>query len=424
MAGRKLTTEEFERLVAGLPASVELAPAGPDTRFLGQLLSIGRRLLNELMSEQRFVAGEVILEEGDPGDSMYLIRSGHIAVVKGDWQAPVVLACLGPGDMVGEMALVDAKPRSASIVAVEEARLFKITRQSFRQLLKAEPDVGVRIMETLSSRLRVSDSERLTERTTGKQLARQLSALQREKLQWVELHRARQETSNLIVQDLRNLLSSIYGAVQMLQVVLPEETLSSSREILGIAVGACEGMQRLVNSLMDVARLEAGEIVLNPTETNLRHLVERAIGNTADSWETPQIIVHALVPGDLPPVIVDAQTVARVLVNLIDNALRYTPPKGTVLISAALESDHVVVSVNDSGPCLPPEERERIFDQVPLGAAASMPPERRGFGLELAFCRLVVEAHGGRIWLEPGDEGQGCRFVFSLPLESPLLPPP
>jgi len=423
VAARKLTAEEFTRLGAALPASLELPPAGPDTRFLGQLLSIGRSLLNELLAEQSYAAGEIVFEEGERGDSMYLIRSGRVAVVKGDWLSPAVLVYQGPGDIVGEMALLDDKPRSASIVAMEDVRLFRITRQDFRRLLKEEPDMGMRIMETLSSRLRESNQARLSETVAGRQLARQVTALQREKIQLAELHRAHQETSDLIVQDLRNLLSSIYGAIQMLHVVLPEEALSSNREILDIATASCDGMQRLIDSLLDVARLEAGEVALNPAEVKLCHLVEGVVSGPTRSWEAWPVLVHALVPCDLPLVVVDADTMSRTLLNLADNAVRYSPAGGVVLIAAAVEGEQVVVRVTDGGPCPPPEERERIFEQFSLVAAGSPPGSRRGFGLELVFCRLVVEAHGGQVWVEPGGGGEGCCFALSLPLESALLPP-
>jgi signal transduction histidine kinase len=117
---------------------------------------------------------------------------------------------------------------------------------------------------------------------------------------------------------------------------------------------------------------------------------------------------------DLPLVIADGEKIERVLANLLDNAFKHTPREGKVTIAARQVGEAVQVSVADTGPGISPEERERIFER--FAQTNGERPRRRGYGLGLAYCRLAVEAHGGRIWMEAGDGGAGSRFVFELPL--------
>jgi signal transduction histidine kinase len=115
----------------------------------------------------------------------------------------------------------------------------------------------------------------------------------------------------------------------------------------------------------------------------------------------------------LPPVIVDAELIGRVLQNLIGNAIKFTPPGGSIRVSAqadAADTRHLVVSVSDSGPGLPAEVQARLFQKFVRGTGPG-----RGSGLGLAFCRLAVEAHGGRIWADSTPD-QGSSFHFTLPV--------
>jgi two-component system clock-associated histidine kinase SasA len=112
-------------------------------------------------------------------------------------------------------------------------------------------------------------------------------------------------------------------------------------------------------------------------------------------------------------VMADPEKLERVLLNLLDNALKFTPDGGTVTISAQQREEDVLVSLTDSGPGIPEHERQHIFERF-----AQLPGEkrtRRGYGLGLAYCRLAIEAHGGRIWIEAGENGKGCCFHFTLP---------
>jgi signal transduction histidine kinase len=266
----------------------------------------------------------------------------------------------------------------------------------------------------LSGRLRDADNVRTSALQGGQQLVKQVSRLESEKEQLLELQRVRKETSDLIVHDLRNPLGIIYGVLNMFEMVLPVEVLHDNRELFDLATTGCERMQRLVDSLLDVAKLETGEMVLNLTSTNLRPLIEEAAHREALASKLRGVVIETAADDNLPPAIMDAEQIDRVLANLIDNALKYSPEQSHLFVDAHAEPGQIVVSVTDQGPGIPAQERERIFER--FAQIAGDKPSRRGFGLGLTFCRLTIEAHGGHIWVEAGPGGVGSRFIFTLPL--------
>ncbi len=410
-----LTSEELERILAVRPATAELFATTPDSYFLDLLTSIDRSLLNRLMSERKYERGEIIFKEGDRGDSMYLIRSGRVVVIKGDLKNPTILGYRGPGEIIGEMALLEGQPRSASIIAVERLRMLKISRESFQELLNSEPAIGMSIMASLSARLRAADTVRDADTQVGKHLVKQVSELRSEKQQLLEIQRLREETSNFIIHDLRNPLGIVNGVIHMLEMVLPEEILEDNQKLLDAAKSASGRMQLLVDSLLDVARLEAGRDEFKLTPMTIQTVIEKAIGRVAPTLELSDITVAVQVDDAIPPtVMADEEKIDRVLTNLIDNAIKYTPDGGKISVTATREDEHVKIGVNDTGPGIPPEERERIFQR--FAQVKGDRPRRRGFGLGLTFCQLAVEGHGGRIWVEEGANGIGSRFMFTLPL--------
>ena len=413
MPGEKLSFVQLSRLIPTQTEAQSQSEAIQDLSLLQLLSSINRTTLSQGMVERWYEAGEIIFEEGERGDALYIIWSGQVAVVKGNLDAPTILGYRGPGEIIGEMALLEKQPRSATNVALETSHLLRIAREHFQTWIAENPSVGMNIMSTLSARLRDADTIRTSALQGGKQLEKQVSLLKNEKEQLLELQRVRQETSDLVVHDLRNPLGIIYGVLNMLEMVLPEAVLQENRELLNLANTACERMRRLVDSLLDVAKLETGEMVLRLAQTDLKPMLEEAANRESLASKTREISFEVTVPEELPQVLIDDEKIDRVLVNLLDNALKYTPNGETISLAAAVESGMVAISITDAGPGIPPAERERIFER--FAQVADGDTARRGFGLGLTFCRLTVEAHGGKIWVESGPEEKGSRFVFTLP---------
>jgi signal transduction histidine kinase len=409
-----LSPQELERLLERQTDSKPDFISPSDMSLVRLLSNIDREQLSRLMTEQHCVPGEILFWEGDSGDAMYLIRSGYVVVLKGDLASPTIIGYRGPGEIIGEMALLEGQPRSATGIVLDEARLLRISREAFQAWLSSSPAVGLSIMATLSARLRSSDDVRTATEQGGRRLVQQVSRLQDEKEQLLELQRVRQETSDLIVHDLRNPLGVIYGSLNMLEMILPEDVYRDNRELLDLATSACERMQRLVDSLLDVAKFETGEMPLALTTANLGPILEENAYRQSITANKRGVMIVTAIPGDLPVFLVDTEKLERVLVNLLDNALKYAPEGSQITVAAEVASDAIVISITDQGPGIPPDQRQRIFERFAQVADAEQ-PRRRGFGLGLTFCKLTIEAHGGTIWVEPGPGDKGSCFAFTLP---------
>lgn len=167
-------------------------------------------------------------------------------------------------------------------------------------------------------------------------------------------------------------------------------------------------LSRLIDDLFELTRLESGEISWSMQQVELALLVDEAIDAMRPAAAAKGVAVHAHVESALAPVAADPERLQRVLFNLIQNAIRHTPADGSVTVFAERFPDRLEVEVADTGPGIPADERERIFEPFQQGAAR--PADDNGAGLGLAISRAIVEAHGGRIWLEPGARGTRVRF--------------
>ncbi|MEE9188915.1 MAG: GAF domain-containing protein [Anaerolineales bacterium] len=239
-------------------------------------------------------------------------------------------------------------------------------------------------------------------------------------LQWLirdiserrELDSLREDLISMIYHDLRSPLSNVVSSLDVFNAMLPEDGDPAFRSLLNIALRSTERIQRLTNSLLDMSRLETGQPVINLYSTSPVLLSVDAVEAVSPVAETKNQIIHLRMPTDTPPVMVDGDMIRRVLINLLENAVKYSPPNGEISLGAVIETNQVKMWVQDSGPGIPAKEQEHIFDKF-----TRLNPEmsQKGFGLGLAYCRLAIEGHGGRIWVE-SEAGQGSRFCFTLPL--------
>lgn len=411
-----LPPADFQHLLANLPPTDENRETGFNLTFLQTLLaSLKREQLDRLMTQHTCAPGELLFHEGDPGDAMYIIRSGMLVIVKGDWNTPTFLGYRGPGDMVGEMALIEDQPRSASGVALKETTLMRVARDDFQVMLREHPDLGRNILQVMSKRLRTSDNALHAHNQDTQRLTAQLSTLKNENEQLVEIQRLREETSDLIIHDLRNPLNGILWVLQLLPLTLPESAWEENRELIESAQASCDRMCMLIESLLGVSRMENGEARLERTPVSIPLLAEK-ITQRMPVLKRGEITLETDHHPTLPPALADPEILDRVFANLLDNAIKHTPPGGVVKIKTEQQSENILVSVTDTGPGIPPEDRERIFQR--FSQTRGEKRQRRGFGLGLAFCKLAIEAHGGKIWVEPGDQQVGSKFSFTLPLSS------
>jgi signal transduction histidine kinase/GAF domain-containing protein len=235
-------------------------------------------------------------------------------------------------------------------------------------------------------------------------------------LQWIlhdlterkKLDTWRDDLLAMIYHDLRSPLSNVVSSLDMLEMVLPLEDYPAVNSVLGIAARSTQRIQRLTNSLLDIRRLEAGQPVGDRQLVAPRTLAEDA---SAALQPGKGHRIEIDIPTELPQVYVDGEMVRRVLINLLENAIKYAPPSSTITLGARDRQGEVEMWVQDSGPGVPNTERERIFEKY---TRVDLPNRPKGLGLGLAYCRLAVEGHGGRIWVE-SEPGKGSCFRFTLP---------
>jgi signal transduction histidine kinase len=230
-----------------------------------------------------------------------------------------------------------------------------------------------------------------------------------------ESERLRHDLTNMIVHDLRSPLSSVMASIELMQKGVAGELAKTQRNVMNIAYSSATQMLTMINALLDVSRLEAGRMPVNLRASAAQPLIERAVASLSSLADEQSVQMKCAVANDLPAVLVDGELIVRVLQNLLGNALKFSGHGSAITIRAyptpptGQAAPSVTCAVADQGIGIAPQDQEKIF------AKFSQIGERRGgTGLGLTFCKLVVEAHGGRIWVESARE-VGSTFFFTLP---------
>jgi signal transduction histidine kinase len=216
-----------------------------------------------------------------------------------------------------------------------------------------------------------------------------------------------------LVHDLRAPLANVQTGLETLELIGDEHLNTTEHDLVLVARVSAQRMTTLVDGLLDTDQLEAGRVALRTETTPAAELIASATEQIA-LWAERQRITFDVACGDNPSVRADRALAVRVLVNLLSNAIKFSPAGGTINLRVRpADGDQVAFSVSDQGPGIPQEWVERVFEKY---AQVESPAGRRtrGSGLGLTFCRLAVEAHGGRIWIEPGVQ-TGTIVTFTLP---------
>jgi NtrC-family two-component system sensor histidine kinase KinB len=298
-----------------------------------------------------------------------------------------------------------------------------LLHMSIRQLHTVDEDQTGPQFESLSSDMTFSYESLL--RTHGQHsipiqvYVRRVNSDGDPRLQWImrdvtehqNLDNLRDELTSMIYHDLRSPLANVVSSLDVLDTMLAGED-PSLRSLVNIASRSTERIQRLTTSLLDINRLEAGQPLGTRQPAWVETMVTDAIEVIQPIAESKNIIITVLVAPHLPAALVDDDMIRRALTNLIENAVKFTNSDGQVEVGADQDGDWLQLWVQDDGPGIPVAEQARIFEKFTRLEGANTP---KGFGLGLAYCRMAVQAHGGRIWVE-SEPGKGSRFVFTLPV--------
>ncbi len=226
-----------------------------------------------------------------------------------------------------------------------------------------------------------------------------------------EAERMREDLVSMIVHDLRSPLTAFLGGLQAILGRDLGPLTNEQRLLLETALEGGHEMLEMVNTLLDIRRLEAGKMPLHFAAVLLEQSVHQAINRLKPLIDERRLTVTVDIPANLT-VRADQEKLERVWENLVHNAIKYSYMGGVVRIGGRVEAGLALCYVTDYGVGIPKSQQEHIFEKF---AQASQPGGPRGSGLGLAFCRLAVEAQGGRIWVE-SEEGKGSTFYFTVPL--------
>ncbi len=240
-------------------------------------------------------------------------------------------------------------------------------------------------------------------------------ALAQDALLKMESERLRNSLLAALSHDLRTPLTALVGLAESLELTAPK--LSTAQlEISEAIQDEARRMSTLVSNLLDMARIESGQVTLNLQWQPLEEVVGAALDAARSMLQRHNVEVR--IPRDLPLVKIDAVLIERVLVNLLENVSKYTPAGSTVTLSAEVIGDRLSVSVSDNGPGLPAGQEEAVFQKFTRGEREPATP---GVGLGLSICRAIIESHQGKI-VAAQRPGGGATFTFTLPIGNPPVP--
>jgi signal transduction histidine kinase len=224
-----------------------------------------------------------------------------------------------------------------------------------------------------------------------------------------EIDEMKSDFISVASHEMRTPMTSIKGSLELLLGGYAGELAPEATELMGICLTAVDRLVRLINDLLDIAKIESGKMELNLDRIKVIECVKKSMRSLRSLAEANKISIDAEPGESIPDVLADRDRIEQVITNLLSNALKYTPPKSSVRISVLSADNAVRVSVIDQGPGIPPDQLQKVFDRFQQLAGA-----KKGTGLGLTIARALVEQHHGRIWVE-SELGRGTTFHFELP---------
>lgn len=343
--------------------------------------------LAKVAQEKRFSAGQQVFREGDPGDGLYVITSGEIelsALVSGTKQH--VFARLQGGDFIGEMAMLDEEPRSASATATTETKLYFVPREPLLQLLARSSALSWALLQAISRRTR----------EFTRQYVREI--LQAERMALIG------RFAGSIVHDLKNPLTIIgVGAELMCLDSSTQEERSTVQKRISRQIERITGM---INEILEFTRGTASPAALVPCDYG--EFAQRMLEDFQRDLAGKAVELRVETIPESVRVRLHPQRLSRVFANLLFNAIDAMPTGGRIVVRFDVNDREVITELCDSGKGIAPEIQDSLFEPFTTYG------KTRGTGLGLSICQKIVEEHDGRIWARNDAKG-GAVFAFALP---------
>jgi signal transduction histidine kinase len=344
--------------------------------------------LRKMTQTRSFAPHQQIFKEGDPGDGLYVVKTGKVQIsglLNGEKRH--VFAHAMPGEVFGEMAVLDQRPRSASATAEVDSEVYFIPRDPMLEVIQQSAPLALWFLQEISHRLREFNRQYVRE------------VLQAERMALVG------RFASAIVHDLKNPLTIIQMATEM---VCLEGVTAESRRLARERVGKqVERITSLVNDILEFTRGTPVEMAL--PVANYGAYVQELLSDIATEIAPKNVSLQFASPPPPVRVALHPKRLSRVFYNLIGNAVDAMPKGGKITLRFEVTATEVITEVQDTGPGIPPEIAPRLFETFATFGKKS------GTGLGLSIVQRIVEEHGGKITarnLPPG----GAAFTFRLPL--------
>lgn len=360
------------------------------SKLFGGLLAEELQSLEQTAITKAFKAGQTIFREGDEGDGIYVIIEGAVqisAVVSQDERRP--LSRLGPGDFFGEMAVLDAEPRSASAIVDEDTRVYFLPRLDLLKMLERSPKLAVSLVREFSLRMRDFNRQYIQE------------VLQAERLTLVG------RFARSIVHDFKNPLNIVGISAEMaaMENATPAMRVNARDRIRR----QVDRLSNMINELLEFTRGSQSSMVF--AETDYADFIQRLVEELRPEVASRGVSIEFGTP---PPdiwLLLDPKRLTHVLYNLVHNAVDAMMPDGGVItLHFGLTEKDLVTELHDTGRGIAPEIGSRLFEAFATYGKA------QGTGLGLSICKRIIEDHSGRISARNAPN-RGAIFSFALPLK-------
>ena len=344
--------------------------------------------LRKIAVEHTFLAGQQIFKEGDSGDGIYIVKEGTVEIsVAMNQNVRRTFAKLGPGEMFGEMAVLELKPRSASAIAATQTEVYFIPREELLLMLGDSPALSLELLRDISQRLRDFNRRYIDE------------TIQAERLAVIG------RFARSIIHDLKNPLSIISMSAELIAL---QPTKPEARENAQLRIRKqVERIGDLIGDILDFTNGSKARTLVG--DTHFAAFVQSVLEEIRPDAEMRRVSIEAQPPPSLA-IPIDPKRVRRVFHNLIQNATDAMPGGGKIFVRFTTEKNELITEIEDSGSGIASEIASSLFE-----AFATFGKEH-GTGLGLSICKKIVEDHGGRIWVR-NEPGRGAIFAFALPLE-------
>jgi signal transduction histidine kinase len=344
-----------------------------------------RQALRRIVQERRFQSGEDIFCEGAAGDGVYFVKDGLVEISAGT-RVRRVFSRLGPGEIFGEMAVIDYGPRSANASAAQATTVFFLPRAEMLEFIQDSPAAAFALLQQISRRLREFNQLHLREVIEAERLA------------------AVGNFARSIVHDLKNPLGIIGLTAEIYaNPVFPPDTRAEAKTRI------CRQVQRINDLVTDILAFTQGRRNTSIRPGDFRAFVRELAAELQSDIAAKKI---RLVLENEPPVETlsfDPRTLGRVFQNLVHNATDFLDEDGTIFLRFKSGAGEILVEIEDTGPGIAPEIADRLFQPFATHG------KTHGTGLGLSICKKIIEDHGGKISIR-SEPGRGAIFCFSLPL--------